>query len=286
MGNGESTAKRISMQKTDEGSVQISQEVMNRLKKRQVQDDPSTRDSEQENGIRIKEESLKLLMKDAFEKGRNVGEKKILEQMQAKAEEQEYQRQKESEEFRNFTRSEIEDLRKQVEEAEKQANLELEGKNKLLQGANIELEGKEKSLHALNLELEEKGKSLLARNLELEEKEKLLQTASAELEDKEKLLQAAKEQILIEKDEKEEIMKKHESKGENLKIEFERGVADIQKMIRPLQIKTISCVDLQKDVIDCYTEHRSQPLRCAKIVDEYRKCVSEAKLKQMDANGS
>ena len=69
--------------------------------------------------------------------------------------EEEYQRQKESEEFRNFTRSEIEDLRKQVEEAEKQANLELEGKNKLLQGANIELEGKEKSLHALNLELEE-----------------------------------------------------------------------------------------------------------------------------------
>lgn len=217
------------MQKTDEGSVQISEEVMGRLRKDKNRKEP--KDNEEENQkIRIKEDDLKHLLKDAFEKGRHIGETEAKKHIESSIEND-----------LSSERTKIKDLEN---------------------SKNTNIDNLEKKIVDIQMSMK------------------------LQLTQKDKLLDATEERLSELKREKEEYQNKLDSRKESLNVEFDRGVEEIQKVIRPLQNKVTLCEQLQQDVIDCYKLNRHHPLRCSKIVDEFRQCVDNERLKQMNSDGS
>eukprot|EP00112_Aurelia_sp_Birch-Aquarium-sp1_P002940 Seg1329.3 transcript_id=Seg1329.3/GoldUCD/mRNA.D3Y31 product="hypothetical protein" protein_id=Seg1329.3/GoldUCD/D3Y31 len=259
MGNGESTARRISMQRSDEGTVQISEDVMRRLQKGKRKE-PYHEPAEDE--IRIKEENLRLLLNDAYTKGKEVGEKMSSQKEESKRTkiEQDHQEKvaqiKDAEESVKLRNAKIGDLEQKIGEFKSFTETQLKEQQAMLESTSEKLEEeiKEKIIY----------------------KQQILDTAS-KLQEQEKLIESANAKLAGEQREKEECLQRLQAREESMKVEFNRGVEDVKKMLGPLQ-KTILCEGLQQEVIDCYKINQKYPLRCSKIVAEFKRCVEESRI--------
>lgn len=69
MGNGESTSRRISMQRSDEGTIQISENVMLRLNKQKTSN--SNEIALEPGEIVLREDDVKAMIEKAFHQGQN-----------------------------------------------------------------------------------------------------------------------------------------------------------------------------------------------------------------------
>lgn len=120
MGNGESTSRRISMQRSDEGTIQISENVMARLKKQKVGPE------EEENAVQllpgeriVDENDLQLMLEKAFHQGVNHGSQR--NQVEADTSLQKFQGEM------NKKIQEVENLWKtKLEEQEKLSKMQIE----------------------------------------------------------------------------------------------------------------------------------------------------------------
>jgi len=113
MGNGESTARRISMQRSDEGVVQISEDVMLMLRGKQVPKIQPIEEAVLAPGEAIiHEDELKHMMRQAFEEGRKR-ELSVLEK-----ERQEWQRSREKQQLE--TREMQEEWKRDLSAVEKE----------------------------------------------------------------------------------------------------------------------------------------------------------------------
>ncbi|XP_065067159.1 MICOS complex subunit MIC19-like [Rhopilema esculentum] len=262
MGNGESTAMRISMQKTDEGHVQVSEQVLSRLKKGKGLPVDEPRDE-----VVIKEENLRHLLNDAYKKGREAGEKIAAREIESRTEKLErnekdkVSRLKDIEDSVNLRNIEIGKLNTKIDE------LEIEAQAKLLEKQALVDLTKER------LSVERKDRDAL--------QEKIMDI-TAKFEEQSKLASLTQERLREEQSVKEECLKRLESRDESMKSEFNRGVEDIKKVLGPLQ-RDVLCRELQNDVLECYRNNKHHPLRCSNIVKEFRQCVQDARRRQMES---
>lgn len=253
MGNGESTAKRISMQRTEDGTVQISQEVMARLSKGKGKE---IYDNIADDEIRMKEENLRQILNDAYQKGRSDGEKMAIKQMgTASDNEENSSKLKDIKETMQQSNSEISELKRKLNELELLAESKLKKKQEMIETAHKQLREEENEKEILYEKISDASSTI-------EQQSKQLEQSSQKLED--------------EKKQKEEYLKMLEERDESMKVEFDRGVEDVQKMLRPLQTNFL-CKELQEDVLDCYRQNKQYPLRCSKLVSQFRECVQNAR---------
>lgn len=245
MGNGESTSRRIAMQRTDEGAIQISEDVMYRLKGHALAGQTAVLN---EGETIIHEEQMKLMLEKAFLQGRKHEFEKIKSEINIQDKEKE------------DILKEQEQLRKDQEEEYKQKLIDLETDltNKFREEANSnEFENKYK------LELDE------ARTLLANEREKINLQNKSMTETVEKLVE-----------EKNILENKVTLREQEIQQEFDKSVNDVQQRIRPLEQSQI-CTESQAKVLECYKQHKKQPLKCAREVKEFVDCVQETRLKFM-----
>lgn len=258
MGNGESTAKRISMQKTEEGTVQISQEVMSRLSKVKRKD---VYEEASEDEIKMKEENLRQILNDAYQKGRKDGEKMAIKQIGAGSNKDQHSSKLENiEESMQQSNSEISELRRKLNELELLAESKIHKKQEMIEAVNKKLRDEKKEKETLYEKVSD---------------------ASSKIEEQSMQLEQSSQKLEEERKQKEEYLKMLEDRDESIKVEFDRGVEDVQKVLRPLQ-KDVLCKELQWDVLECYKKNREHPLRCSNIVSEFRECVQSARRRKME----
>jgi hypothetical protein len=61
----------------------------------------------------------------------------------------------------------------------------------------------------------------------------------------------------------------------NILVNFEKASVEVDNLFRE-RYQTVSvCLDLQKIVSACYTDNKSQPLKCLDITNQFIKCVEK-----------
>lgn len=354
MGNGESTSRRISMQRSDEGTIQISENVMLRLSKQK----PPRPDNEvtlEPGEIVIQEQDVKRMLDKAFQKGQNTAITKLQaeqEQMAAEQKRREEQRETEyekqlqmlaaywKEQFEIET-SKVRDITLEDNEAFEKMQSELTEKEKGLMGEKQYIDSQKEELSAFQDNLSSEKETLLSKYQSLtQEKESLdgekltldqireglreqqqlieeernrltneqtklsdekarltdeevrLSDTVARLTDEEARLTGEKakleeENVLVSREKmtleerQRELHGKLLQREQELNDEFERISSEVDRKIKPLQAKTI-CSDSQSNVLKCYRQHKKQPLRCTKEVQEFANCVQTARVKMME----
>lgn len=245
MGNGESTSRRIAMQRTDDGAIQISEDVMYRLKGQEIE--PSGQVSLGAGESIVHEDELKMMIENAFLQGRK----------------HEYEKSKDKLSLLDKEKQDIlqdqEYLRQQQQEfKQKLLDLELEYQKKLED---------QKTENASNA----------SYKLELEEANRLLEEEKESFNQKNKSMTETVEKLV---EEKGILENKFSLREKEIQQEFDKSVEVVPQKIRPLEQSQV-CTESQSKVLECYKLHKKQPLKCAKEVKEFVDCVQETRVKFM-----
>jgi hypothetical protein len=61
----------------------------------------------------------------------------------------------------------------------------------------------------------------------------------------------------------------------NMLANFEKASVEVDNLFRERYQTVPVCLDLQKNVSACYTENKSQPLKCLDITNQFIKCIEK-----------
>jgi len=176
------------------------------------------------------------------------------------------------------------------DEKEKFSN-EIEALNHALLDERLKVEEKDRevseSLAKVIQEKEELQQKAALSEEEIQKVGEALAVVSQEKQDLEKKvslgieeLSKVHENINMILQEKDELKMKVTLREEEIVKEFHKSVQDIEHRIKPLESSAI-CTESQSNVLECYRQHKNQPLKCAKEVKQFIDCVQETRLKFM-----
>lgn len=255
MGNGESTSRRVSMQRSDEGTIQISENVMNRLS--------NIKPPKNENEVLlspgesvIHEEELKGMLEKAFHQGQSKAisklqaeQEKLANELRGRHEKEEVMHKQQLEQLAEYWKSEFEKETSKVKELAEQDTY-------TIQNLHETLTQKEQLLN------EEKGKLYEEKTQLVEEKTKIVEEKS-QLDVVKSILDEEKNKLNEEKNKIDEVKSLIDEEKSKLDEERSRVYEERSK------------VDEEKSKID---EERSKVDEEKNKVDEEKSKVDEEKL--------
>lgn len=280
MGNGESTTRRISMQRSDEGTIQISEDVMLRLKGQNNNDADTGPGINLLPGERIiHEEDLKLLLEKTYKKGfhDNAQNSDVkVNEIKRKLENDVGEKTRKVE---AFWKEKLDEEQKQAQEQLEQVQVNV---NEIKSKLEDDMSEKIRKVEALwKDKLGEEQKQAQER---LEQVQDSYSSDHAEIEEVKKKAAEQEEEVnnMLSKlaEERKVIQEKLSSHEKELTDEFNRSAEDVVKQITPLQQSPL-CSEVQAKVLECYKANKQQPLKCSQEVKEFVACVQAARLKLM-----